>query len=135
MSESLLSITEKHVIYRALSLRREYALPLQLALRQAHLAEQLLTALRRGEVCFGYVKQDGTTRHARGTLTGYRYSFRRPYQPRPENLFMVYYDLDCQGWRTCRVVSLRYVRPFPEPGLPKRDGNTTAVFSLPGGEL
>ncbi|MCD8081340.1 MAG: SH3 beta-barrel fold-containing protein [Bacteroides sp.] len=120
------------MIYRALSLRREYGLPLQLALRQAHLAGQLLTALRGGEVCFGYVKQDGTTRHARGTLTGYRYSFRKPYQPRPDNLFIVYYDLDCRGWRTCRVVSLQYVRPFPEPGTSGGSGKAATVFPLPG---
>ncbi|MCC8187379.1 MAG: SH3 beta-barrel fold-containing protein [Bacteroides sp.] len=120
------------MIYRALSLRREYALPLQVALRQAHLAEQLLTALRQGEVCFGYIKQDGTVRHARGTLTGYRYSFRKPYQPRPDNLFIVYYDLDCGGWRTCRVVSLHYVRPFPEPGTSGSRGKAAGAFLLPG---
>ena len=47
-----------------------------------------------------YTKQDGTVRHAVGTLTGYQHSFHRPYMPRPENTFVVYYDLEAKGWRT-----------------------------------
>ena len=39
-------------------------------------------------------------RAAVGTLTGYQHSFHRPYMPRPENTFVVYYDLEAKGWRT-----------------------------------
>ena len=39
-------------------------------------------------------------RHAVGTLTGYEHCFHRPYTPRPENTFVVYYDLEAKGWRT-----------------------------------
>jgi hypothetical protein len=31
---------------------------------------------------------------------GYEHSFRRPYTPKPENTFVVYYDIDAKGWRT-----------------------------------
>ena len=44
--------------------------------------------------------RDGTIRRATGTLIGYEHSFRRPYTPKPENTFVVYYDIDAKGWRT-----------------------------------
>ena len=36
----------------------------------------------------------------RQTLTGYEHSFHRPYLPKPENTFVVYYDIEAKGWRT-----------------------------------
>ena len=60
--------------------------------------DALIIAHRIGGLC--YTKQDGTVRHAVGTLTGYQHSFHRPYMPRPENTFVVYYDLEAKGWRT-----------------------------------
>ena len=62
--------------------------------------DALVTAHRIGNVCFRYTKQDGTIRRATGTLIGYEHSFRRPYTPKPENTFVVYYDIDAKGWRT-----------------------------------
>ena len=56
--------------------------------------------MHHGNVCFRYTKQDGTIRHATGTLTGYEHSFHRPYLPKPENTFVVYYDIEAKGWRT-----------------------------------
>ena len=38
--------------------------------------------------------------NATGTLTGYEHSFHRPYLPKPENTFVVYYDIEAKGWRT-----------------------------------
>ena len=33
-------------------------------------------------------------------IIAHRISFHRPYMPRPENTFVVYYDLEAKGWRT-----------------------------------
>ena len=63
------------------------------ALVTAHRIGALIRQMHHGNVCFRYTKQDGTIRHATGTLTGYEHSFHRPYLPKPENTFVVYYDI------------------------------------------
>ena len=70
------------------------------ALVTAHRIGALIRQMHHGNVCFRYTKQDGTIRHATGTLTGYEHSFHRPYLPKPENTFVVYYDIEAKGWRT-----------------------------------
>ena len=55
------------------------------ALVTAHRIGALIRQMHHGNVCFRYTKQDGTIRHATGTLTGYEHSFHRPYLPKPEN--------------------------------------------------
>lgn len=70
------------------------------ALVTAHRIGKLIRQMHHGNVCFRYTKQDGTIRRATGTLIGYEHSFRRPYTPKPENTFVVYYDIDAKGWRT-----------------------------------
>lgn len=70
------------------------------ALVTAHQIGKLIRQMHHGNVCFRYTKQDGTIRRATGTLIGYEHSFRRPYTPKPENTFVVYYDIDAKGWRT-----------------------------------
>ena len=62
--------------------------------------DALIIAHRIGGLIRKMHRQDGTVRHAVGTLTGYQHSFHRPYMPRPENTFVVYYDLEAKGWRT-----------------------------------
>ena len=64
------------------------------ALVTAHRIGALIRQMHHGNVCFRYTKQDGTIRHATGTLTGYEHSFHRPYLPKPENTFVVYYDIE-----------------------------------------
>ena len=59
------------------------------ALVTAHRIGALIRQMHHGNVCFRYTKQDGTIRHATGTLTGYEHSFHRPYLPKPENTFVV----------------------------------------------
>lgn len=54
------------------------------ALVTAHRIGALIRQMHHGNVCFRYTKQDGTIRHATGTLTGYEHSFHRPYLPKPE---------------------------------------------------
>ena len=49
------------------------------ALVTAHRIGALIRQMHHGNVCFRYTKQDGTIRHATGTLTGYEHSFHRPY--------------------------------------------------------
>jgi len=56
--------------------------------------------MHRGGAPFRTPKQDGSVRHAIGTLTGYEHCFHQPYIPRPENTFVVYYDIEAKGWRT-----------------------------------
>jgi len=133
MERPTLLLSGDLVLRRAQALRREHDIPLQTSLTLAHMAEQLLRYLHQGETRFGYIKQDGSRRHARGTLVGYTYSFRRPYTPRPDNQFIVYYDLDAQGWRTCRIVSLRYVKP--PPYLSERDETPAPGCTTPTGSL
>lgn len=70
------------------------------ALVTAHRIGALIRQMHHGNVCFRYTKQDGTIRHATGTLTGYEHSFHHPYLPKPENTFVVYYDIEAKGWRT-----------------------------------
>lgn len=70
------------------------------ALVTAHRIGALIRQMHHDTVRFCYTKQDGTVRHASGTLTGYEHSFHRPYTPRPENTFVVYYDTEAKGWRT-----------------------------------
>ena len=67
------------------------------ALVTAHRIGKLIRQMHHGNVCFRYTKQDGTIRRATGTLIGYEHSFRRPYTPKPENTFVVYYDIDAKG--------------------------------------
>ena len=45
------------------------------ALVTAHRIGALIRQMHHGNVCFRYTKQDGTIRHATGTLTGYEHSF------------------------------------------------------------
>ena len=52
------------------------------ALVTAHRIGALIRQMHHGNVCFRYTKQDGTIRHATGTLTGYEHSFHRPYPNR-----------------------------------------------------
>lgn len=66
----------------------------------AHQIGKLIRLMHHRDVSFSYTKQDGTVRHATGTLTGYEHSFHRPYTPRPENTFVVYFDREANGWRT-----------------------------------
>ena len=66
------------------------------ALIIAHRIGGLVRQMHRKDVKFCYTKQDGTVRHAVGTLTGYQHCFHRPYAPRP----VVYYDREAKGWRT-----------------------------------
>ena len=67
------------------------------ALVTAHRIGKLIRQMHHGNVCFRYTKQDGTIRRATGTLIGYEHSFRRPYTPKPENTFVVYYDIDAKA--------------------------------------
>ena len=67
------------------------------ALVTAHRIGALIRQMHHGNVCFRYTKQDGTIRHATGTLTGYEHSFHRPYLPKPENTFVVYYDIEAKA--------------------------------------
>lgn len=48
------------------------------ALVTAHRIGALIRQMHHGNVCFRYTKQDGTIRHATGTLTGYEHSFHYP---------------------------------------------------------
>ena len=85
---------------RAAVIRRNNDMNRRDALIIAHRIGGLIRKMHRENVKFCYTKQDGTVRHAVGTLTGYQHSFHRPYMPRPENTFVVYYDLEAKGWRT-----------------------------------
>lgn len=92
-------------MYRAAAIQLENGFSKSAALLMAHGIERLIEGMHRGEVAFSYTKEDGSVRRARGTLADYEYCFKRPYVPRPENTFVVYFDLDKQAWRTFRAAN------------------------------
>lgn len=99
-------IQKKHSLHRVRLMRRAAAIRQyngtnrRDALLMAHQITTLIRQMHQGNVSFWYTKQDGTLRHAIGTLIGYEHCFHQPYMPRPENTFVVYYDVEAQGWRT-----------------------------------
>ena len=97
------SLPRVRLMRRAAVIRRNNDMNRRDALIIAHRIGGLIRKMHRENVKFCYTKQDGTVRHAVGTLTGYQHSFHRPYMPRPENTFVVYYDLEATGWRTCHA--------------------------------
>ena len=92
------SLPRVRLMRRAAVIRRNNDMNRRDALIIAHRIGGLIRKMHRENVKFCYTKQDGTVRHAVGTLTGYQHSFHRPYMPRPENTFVVYYDLEAKGW-------------------------------------
>ena len=97
------SLPRVRLMRRAAVIRRNNDMNRRDALIIAHRIGGLIRKMHRENVKFCYTKQDGTVRHAVGTLTGYQHSFHRPYMPRPENTFVVYYDLEAKGWRTFQI--------------------------------
>ena len=90
------SLPRVRLMRRAAVIRRNNDMNRRDALIIAHRIGGLIRKMHRENVKFCYTKQDGTVRHAVGTLTGYQHSFHRPYMPRPENTFVVYYDLEAK---------------------------------------
>lgn len=94
------------------------------ALVTAHRIGKLIRQMHHGNVCFRYTKQDGTIRRATGTLIGYEHSFRRPYTPKPENTFVVYYDIDAKGWRTFHA-EIFWISKWNEPTRKRNESART----------
>ena len=91
------------------------------ALRQAHLASKLLSALGQGEVRFVYQKQDGTLREARGTLChgiskafdDYEYKENSLMAECPLGQTFQYWDLDREAFRSFsaeKVIEIKEMR-------------------------
>ncbi|WP_321479449.1 SH3 beta-barrel fold-containing protein [uncultured Bacteroides sp.] len=98
-------LERRRLMFRAAAIQQENGFSKSAALLMAHGIERLIDRMHVGEVNFCYTKEDGQVRRARGTLTGYEHVFKKPYAPRPENTFVVYYDLDKCGWRTFRAAN------------------------------
>ena len=94
------SLRRIRLMKRAAVIRQNNGMDKREALVVAHQIDVLIRKMYLASVSFYYTKQDGSIRHAVGTLTGYEHCFHRPYTPRPENTFVVYYDLEAKGWRT-----------------------------------
>ena len=94
------SLQRIRLMKQAAVIRQSNSMSRHDALVTAHRIGKLIRQMHHGNVCFRYTKQDGTIRRATDTLIGYEHSFRRPYTPKPENTFVVYYDIDVKGWRT-----------------------------------
>ena len=45
-------------------------------------------------------------RKVKGTLVNYEKDFGRPYRQRPGSVFVVYWDLELEEWRTFRICHL-----------------------------
>ena len=67
-------------------------------------ALKLRSALHAGAVAFEFTKEDGTTRKANGTLSRDFFQYESKGGPTKENPLLVkYFDLEKQGFRSCRV--------------------------------
>ena len=106
---------------RAAVIRQNNGMDKREALVVAHQIDVLIRKMYLASVSFYYTKQDGSIRHAVGTLTGYEHCFHRPYTPRPENTFVVYYDLEAKGWRTFHAENFTPCR-MRTPGRTQRVG-------------
>jgi len=78
------------------------------AFRRAHLVKELLEKLGQGVVTFEYLRCDGLSRQARGTLChglsegydNYRYKkIMTSANSRPNDLYFTYWDLDRDAFR------------------------------------
>lgn len=67
------------------------------------LLQTLVERLHKGIVSFTYLKKDGTTRHAEGTLYGIGHTIKGGSTRHECSYVLKYYDVDCQGWR-CFII-------------------------------
>ncbi len=100
----------------AYALMEEYPLmDRSAALRQAHLVRRLMEALGQGTVEFDYVKANGETRHACGTLcerfipAGKRPAADSKTRRQANPLVFCYYDIDVESWRSFSASKVDYV--------------------------
>nr|WP_229102194.1 MULTISPECIES: SH3 beta-barrel fold-containing protein [Bacteroides] len=118
---TMTKIKEEHSFQRvrlmkqAAAIRQNNGMNRHDALVTAHRIGALIRQMHHGNVRFHYTKQDGSVRHAIGTLTGYEHSFHQPYIPRPENTFVVYYDIEAKGWRTFHAENFLDIDAEDEP--------------------
>lgn len=103
MIENQHSLQKTRLMRQAATIRLMNGVSRSQSVMMAHQIQRLIYLMHQGKVDFSYTKQDGTVRRATGTLTGYEHDFHQPYSPRPENTFIVYYDIEVQGWRTFHV--------------------------------
>ena len=118
---TMTKIKEEHSFQRvrlmkqAAAIRQNNGMNRHDALVTAHRIGALIRQMHHGNVRFHYTRQDGSVRHAIGTLTGYEHSFHQPYIPRPENTFVVYYDIEAKGWRTFHAENFLDIDAEDEP--------------------
>lgn len=109
------SFQRVRLMKQAAAIRQNNGMNRHDALVTAHRIGALIRQMHHGNVRFHYTKQDGSVRHAIGTLTGYEHSFHQPYIPRPENTFVVYYDIEAKGWRTFHAENFLDIDAEDEP--------------------
>ena len=109
------SLRRIRLMKRAAVIRQNNGMDKREALVVAHQIDVLIRKMYLASVSFYYTKQDGSIRHAVGTLTGYEHCFHRPYTPRPENTFVVYYDIEAKGWRTFHAENFLDIDAEDEP--------------------
>ena len=72
------------------------------ALKAAWDRIKVVTGMKTGVVAFEYLKNDGTIRIAKGTLTGFDYTAKTTEtKPKPE--LIKYYDIEAQSFRSFRL--------------------------------
>ena len=85
------SLRRIRLMKRAAVIRQNNGMDKREALVVAHQIDVLIRKMYLASVSFYYTKQDGSIRHAVGTLTGYEHCFHRPYTPRPfKNIISLY---------------------------------------------
>jgi hypothetical protein len=71
------------------------------ALKAAWSKVKVLTGLKSGTVVFQYLKDDGSIRTAKGTLSGLDYQSKG--ESKPNNKIVKYFDIEANGFRSFRI--------------------------------
>ena len=95
------SLRRIRLMKRAAVIRQNNGMDKREALVVAHQIDVLIRKMYLASVSFYYTKQDGSIRHAVGTLTGYEHCFHRPYTPRPESQRLA--DIPRRKFPPCRM--------------------------------
>ena len=117
--KELTALQRRWVMMLTQSLMNRELLARSAALKKAWFSLQLLDALGKGYVEFGYYKEDGTLRNAVGTLCrgvckGFdEYKGKGGKNPRDNSNtdgIYTYWDIERGGFRSFRSVSLAYMK-------------------------
>jgi hypothetical protein len=75
-------------------------------LARARKVVRLIEKMKRGNVSFTYLGQDGIMHDVKGTLMRYEKDFKEIYRTKPDNRFILYYNTTVEAWRAFQATGL-----------------------------